>query len=136
MRPRKDFSLAVAQYTAGASIEQVADAFGVTRQSMWAVLRLRGVTMCSQRRSGAANTFFRHGNGYAKEKRCALNRVTKAIRAGKLVPGACELCGFSGTRKNGSRAVHAHHDDYSKPLTVRWLCRPCHFILHQNDCVE
>lgn len=39
-------------------------------------------------------------------------------RRGKLVPGPCEVCGSVDTEK--------HHDDYSRPLAVRWLCRVHH----------
>lgn len=48
--------------------------------------------------------------------------VQKALTQGKLVKGPCEVC--------GSRIVDAHHDDYSKPLAVRWLCRRHHSRLH------
>lgn len=43
-------------------------------------------------------------------------------RRGKLVPQPCERCGVADTQK--------HHEDYSKPLKVRWLCRPCHLLEH------
>lgn len=43
-----------------------------------------------------------------------LNRV--------LIPQPCEVC--------GSEIVDAHHDDYSKPLDVRWLCPLHHRRLH------
>jgi hypothetical protein len=55
------------------------------------------------------------------EKRAAHVVVGNAIRAGKLTRQPCEKCG----REEG---VHAHHDDYSKPLEVRWLC-----IAHHNE---
>lgn len=44
------------------------------------------------------------------------------IRRGRIIRGPCEVC--------GSLNVHAHHDDYSKPLQVRWLCKPHHQLLH------
>jgi len=57
------------------------------------------------------------------EKRLAHSRVAYAVRTGKLVKQPCERCG-------ASKLVQAHHDDYSKPLEVRWLCFPCHRIHH------
>ena len=49
--------------------------------------------------------------------------VSKAIKRGALVPEPCEMCGKGGTQ--------AHHDDYSKPLDVTWLCRHCHWETHR-----
>ena len=46
--------------------------------------------------------------------------VRVAILRGELsVPEKCEKCG-------GTSRLEAHHDDYSKPLAVRWLCKSCH----------
>lgn len=44
-------------------------------------------------------------------------------RRGKLIPKGCEICG---------RKAQKHHEDYSKPLEVRWLCRDHHLILHNR----
>ena len=49
----------------------------------------------------------------------ARTAVANALRDGRLKKEPCELC---GTRKR----VQAHHDDYSKPLAVCWLCFKCH----------
>lgn len=54
-----------------------------------------------------------------KAQKNAHYRVAAAIHRGDLVVQPCELC--------GDRATVAHHDDYSEPLDVRWLCGPCHF---------
>ena len=55
----------------------------------------------------------------------AQNLVYNAVRSGRLVRGPCERCG----KRTG---VHGHHDDYSKPLEVRWLCGPCHGRVHSD----
>ena len=51
--------------------------------------------------------------------------VAKAVRDGFLTkPKKCECCPTVGEK------LHAHHADYSKPLSVIWLCNPCHSKLH------
>lgn len=47
--------------------------------------------------------------------------VRNALRTGDLRKG--EVCDFCGEQNIFLEAAHA---DYSKPLDVRWLCRPCH----------
>lgn len=54
----------------------------------------------------------------------AREMARKAIKIGKLIRQKCEFCGESVTE--------AHHDDYQKPLAVRWLCRKHHRDLHKN----
>lgn len=51
----------------------------------------------------------------------------KAIRAGKLTRSACE---FAGPECSGE--IQAHHDDYAKPLEVRWACRRHHARLDRE----
>lgn len=55
----------------------------------------------------------------------ARSMVNTAILNGVLVRDACEICG-------DTKKIDAHHDDYSKPLKVRWLCKSCHKKLHYN----
>lgn len=55
--------------------------------------------------------------------------LSLAIRHGDLIPGLiCADCGGSQ-----DRPLDGHHDDYSKPLEVIWLCRSCHSIRHRDD---
>lgn len=49
-------------------------------------------------------------------------RVKHALLTGRLTKGPCNDC--------GSTATEAHHEDYSKPLDVVWLCRDCHHSKH------
>ena len=66
---------------------------------------------------------------YQRTKRFRTNNPLKykahriaenAVRNGKLPKQPCEVCGNPKAQK--------HHDDYSKPLEVRWLC-----VVHHNE---
>lgn len=57
------------------------------------------------------------------EKRGAHIAVGNALRDGKLFRQPCEKCG---------KRAQAHHDDYSKPLEVRWLCTTHHREHHRE----
>jgi hypothetical protein len=58
-----------------------------------------------QRRKATARAFAR-----VYEKRGLLKRLP------------CEVCGLDEAER--------HHEDYSKPLVVKWLCRKCHLAEH------
>lgn len=54
------------------------------------------------------------------EKYHAHSLVASAIKRGVLVkPSSCSICGKEGI-------IHAHHEDYEKPLDVVWVCAKCH----------
>lgn len=55
----------------------------------------------------------------------ARSKVTFAIKSGSLTRERCEepICLEMG---------EAHHDDYSKPLEVRWLCKTHHEFAHPH----
>jgi hypothetical protein len=57
-----------------------------------------------------------------KHKKYANGCVKYAIQSGKLIRQPCEVC--------GELRVQAHHDDYSKPLDVKWLCTKHHAERH------
>ena len=57
------------------------------------------------------------------EKYKAQNTVNNAIRDGKLQKQKCMICGGK---------AHAHHEDYSKPLDIVWLCPVHHSELHRT----
>ncbi len=58
-------------------------------------------------------------------KRAAHLLVQSAVRSGSLIRGPCECCGCDRSA--------AHHDDYAKPLAIRWLCRKCHRQWHVQN---
>ncbi len=59
-----------------------------------------------------------------RHKALAHEAVKRALFRGELVRMPCEVC--------GDTKVVGHHDDYSKPVDVRWLCPKHHMILHHG----
>lgn len=63
----------------------------------------------------------------AQLKITARTAVELALRHGEMQrPSHCSACGLA----NG--VIEAHHDDYTKPLAVRWLCKACHEVVHSG----
>jgi hypothetical protein len=58
-------------------------------------------------------------------KKAASTAVNNAIRSGRMTRQPCEVC--------GEAKAHSHHDDYSKPLDVRWLCTTHHAEWHRHN---
>ncbi len=58
------------------------------------------------------------------EKWKARNKLRGEVRKGTIKRLPCEKCGK--TPSDG------HHEDYEKPLEVKWLCRLHHLELHRK----
>lgn len=69
----------------------------------------------------------KRNQAFNPEKMIARNMVNNWVRHGKIVkPKNCEKCGRV-------RYVQAHHEDYSQPLKVKWLCKECHYLIHRKQ---
>lgn len=77
-------------------------------------------------RTAAGRAVLERRNRRARDagKRAARDQARAAVRAGVIARGRCEVCGRPDT--------HAHHEDYSRPLDVRWLCPEHHGELHRT----
>lgn len=80
------------------------------------------------------NKQWRKEHGYHNEEKWTKNHPTqvkaqqavyRARVSGKVKKYWCEVC--------HSLNVVAHHDDYRKPLEVRWLCRSHHRAVHYGN---
>jgi hypothetical protein len=75
----------------------------------------------------------RMSNNKLNENRKAHVAVSKALQQSLLSRQPCEKCGASGKQDNGVERVFAHHDDYNRPLHVRWFCTACHAEWHRHN---
>ena len=58
----------------------------------------------------------------------AHSALRSAIRKGLIKRECCEVC--------GAVDVDGHHDDYDRPMAVRWLCRLHHREVHRRPKSE
>jgi len=72
-------------------------------------------------RKGVAAAKKRYHDKSRKRNRVHV-RVMRAVKNGLLERLPCAVC--------GSASVEAHHDDYDRPLEVRWLCKVHHKEWH------
>lgn len=57
------------------------------------------------------------------QRRKARRRLEAAVRSGRVEKLPCEVCGH---------VAEAHHENYDKPLEVRWLCKDHHEEVHHS----
>ncbi len=62
------------------------------------------------------------------DKVAARMAIKNALRRGDIEREPCEEC--------GQPDAHAHHDDYSRHMDVRWLCPTHHNRLHAEERSE
>ena len=146
-RRKIDVLEATALYHAGHSFDAIGSRFGVSRQAVYASLVRAGVHAVAESemtsrltdeqfaallksigdRIAASQDKYWRAESIRNSVR---SKTAVAIRTGRLVPQPCEVCGTTKRLANGQRGVHAHHDDYSQPLSVRWLCPKHHKAWH------
>ena len=86
-------------------------------------MRRYGATHKEARR--AYCTAYRRKN---RDKTLAHAMVKAAVMLGVLVRRPCEVCGAHPGE--GGQRIYAHHEDYARPLKVRWLCARHHMQVH------
>jgi len=63
-----------------------------------------------------------------KDMRIAHYKVANAVRDGRIEKTPCVICG-------SNYRIHGHHEDYSKPLDVIWLCA-IHHQQHHHGTID
>jgi hypothetical protein len=58
------------------------------------------------------------------DKYLAHSLLKRAVKRGTLTRQPCQVCGDPKT--------DGHHEDYTKPLEVQWLCRKHHAARHKE----
>ena len=78
-----------------------------------------------QHRIDAAQAYSRWWRNEFKQKYECHLAVSNALRRGDLQKQPCIRCG-------SNEFIVGHHEDYSKPLDVWWLCEVCHKQRHRE----
>ena len=88
----------------------------------WRQANKRGCKKYSQTLNGKRNAVkaVQRNNRLHPDRYRARYTVSNALKSGQLTRQPCEICG---------EPAQAHHEDYSRPLDVRWRC----FEHHLNE---
>jgi len=62
----------------------------------------------------------------SKEKKQKAQRLAQVHHKDLYKPHFCEICKFP-------KQVVGHHENYDKPLEVRWICHSCHKLTHNLE---
>lgn len=82
--------------------------------------KLKGTEEYKEKRREAQKKWYKKN----KYKRRAHKIARKALLAGRIKKDNCDIC-------NG-KETEMHHEDYSKPLDIIWLCKNCHMAKHRK----
>jgi hypothetical protein len=91
----------------------------------------RARSLSPKRKEGVKKRAPRYYKKYLKvanqypEKRQARTAVSNGLVRGKIKREPCVKCG-------ATERIHAHHEDYNKPLDVIWLCTDHHGERHRE----
>jgi len=125
---------AVQLYESGLSVQECAEFYEISRQSLHKILQRRDCKFRDRLRFADDNHFFRGCLPDKTKKKRVQHLVEKAIKKGILIqPTTCSLCGNTQEFKDGRNGIQAHHCDYDKPLDVMWLCQKCHHQWHNEN---
>lgn len=117
-------------YSEGSSIASCSGKFGIGTHIVEKILDYKNVTKRTTSLYGERNGFYRGGVVEGEPARVV---AYSAIKKGILIREPCEVCGAYGIDENGKNVIVAHHDDYNKPLDVRWLCYEHHYEWHKDN---
>lgn len=112
----------LADYVAGMPVDAIASKYGVHQTAAPKAARRAGLELRQDKPPSAARASKRKWQKANPEKRKAHKLVEMALRSGSITRSSCERC--------GSANAQAHHDDYTKPLDVIWLCPKDHKARH------
>jgi len=77
---------------------------------------------------GKKNTNYKHGRRANGKKRSPIfdkcyRQLRSALESGKIKKEPCKIC--------SNLTTEGHHQDYSRPYEVQWLCRKHHYAIHR-----
>ncbi len=125
-RYRWDVEEAISMYNSEIPTKEILKKYGIHNSTMMKAFKKMDVNIrsrdnwISKNRSNQKCRRLKYGKAHIV--------VQGAIITGALVrPSKCSECGV------GTDKAIGHHDNYNKPLDVRWLCDKCHLEWHRNN---